>query len=82
MSKIKGFFTHPAKYFKDIEKFNKKYPSFEITSDELNDSLEKRAEQRASSYKGININDQNALFAIQAAKASREALYEREKQRP
>ena len=71
-----------AKYFKDIEKFNKKYPSFEITSDELNDSLEKRAEQRASSYKGININDQNALFAIQAAKASREALYEREKQRP
>ena len=71
-----------AKYFKDIEKFNKKYPSFEITSDELNDSLEKRAEQRVSSYKGININDQNALFAVKAAKASREALYEREKQRP
>jgi len=71
-----------AKYFDDIEKFNKKHPSFAITADEIANSLEKRAEQRGSSYKGININQQHAPFAIQAAKASREALYEREKQRP
>ena len=71
-----------AKYFEDIEKFNKKYPWSAITSDEIANSLEKRAEQRGSSYKGININQHNAPFAIQAAQASREALYEREKQRP
>jgi hypothetical protein len=69
-----------AKYFEDIEKFNKKNPSFAITADEIANSLEKRSEQRGSAYKGININDRNAPFAIEASKPSREALYERERQ--
>jgi len=68
-----------TKYFDGIEEFNKKHPSFAITSDEIANSLEKRAEQRGSSYKGITINQHNAPFAIEASKASREALYEREK---
>jgi hypothetical protein len=69
-----------AKYFKDVEKFNKAHPSFEITPDEIANSLEKRAEQRGTSFKGINITEHNAPLVLPSAIPSRAALYEREKE--
>ena len=77
--------AHPErfkKYLLDIAEFNRHHPSFEITTENITDSLEKRAEQRGGSYKGVNLTEHNAPLLAEALIPSRKALYEREKQRP
>ena len=66
-----------AKINKDInERFNRMYPSKRI--DEIEKSLETRAEARGKSWRGVEITEQNAPFAYEAGKASRKALREKE----
>jgi hypothetical protein len=66
-----------AKINKDInERFNRMYPSKRI--EEIEKSLETRAEARGKSWRGVEITEQNAPFAYEAGKASRKALREKE----
>jgi hypothetical protein len=68
-----------AKINKDInERFNRMYPSKRI--DEIEKSLETRAEARGKSWRGVEITEQNAPFAYEAGKASRKALREKEEE--
>ena len=68
-----------AKISNDINKrFNLLYPSKRI--DEIEKSLETRAEARGKSWRGVEITEQNSAFAYEAAKASRKALQEKEKE--
>ena len=63
----------------DINKrFNRMYPSKRI--DEIEKSLETRAEARGKSWRGVEITEQNAPFAYEAGKASRKALREKEEE--
>ena len=43
----------------EVAKFNDKYPSYRLNRDTINESLKKRAEQRASSRAGVNVTKQN-----------------------
>jgi hypothetical protein len=43
----------------EVAKFNDKYPSYRLTRDTINESLKKRAEQRATSRAGVNVTKQN-----------------------
>lgn len=66
-----------AKINKDItERFNRMYPSMRI--DEIEKSLKTRQEARGKSWRGIELDKQNAAFAYEAAQASRKALKEKE----
>lgn len=66
--------------FKEIHKFNSKNPSYRITEKNMKDSLDKRAEQQASSFKGVVLTDKNAPVFIRSLAASRKELAEREKE--
>jgi hypothetical protein len=46
----------------------------------MKDSLDKRAEQQASSVKGVVLTDKNAPVFIRSLAASRKELAEREKE--
>lgn len=63
---------------KDVIKFNKRYPTFEITDEEILASIEKRAEQRAESWRGVSLTDKNATLFTKALKPSRQAAKEAE----
>ena len=53
-----------GKYVEKVSKFNARYPSYAITEDNVVDSLEKRAEQRGTSWRGVIPSEKNAgLFA-------------------
>ena len=67
------------KYYESMEKFNIKYPSYEITDDNLTDSLERKEEQRAQSWRGVTPTDKNVVFD-KALIPSRKAATEREKE--
>jgi len=43
----------------EVSKFNDKYPSYRLNRDTINESLKKRAEQRATSRAGVNVTKQN-----------------------
>jgi len=43
----------------EVAKFNDKYPSYRLSRDTINESLKKRAEQRATSRAGVNVTKQN-----------------------
>jgi hypothetical protein len=43
----------------EVAKFNDKYPSYKLNRDTINESLKKRAEQRATSRAGVNVTKQN-----------------------
>jgi hypothetical protein len=61
----------------DITKrFNVMYPSMRI--DEIEKSLQTRAEARSKSWRGIELDKQNVPFVVEAAKASRKVLKEKE----
>ena len=64
---------------KDVVKFNKRFPTFEITDEQILESIEKRAEQRAESWRGISLTDKNAGLFTKALKPSRQAAKEAEK---
>ena len=65
---------------KDIHKFNTKFPSYAITEENMLDSLHKRAEQRAASFKGVTLTEKNVPVFIKALKESREELAKREQE--
>jgi hypothetical protein len=67
----------------EIDKFNKKYPQNAILADEIMNSLEKRAEQRAISNRGVVPTEKN-MFLDEVLQRSRAAAdkAERENKRP
>jgi hypothetical protein len=65
-------------YYEDMQKFNRKYPTYEITDKNLKDSLEERQERRANSWRGVTPTEKNVVFD-KALIASRKAATEREK---
>ncbi len=67
-----------AKYLKDRNEFNRKHPSYAITDENLADALERRAEQRAESYRGVALTEKNIGIA-RALTPSRKAASERER---
>jgi hypothetical protein len=77
---VKSDFKKFSGVLKEIQKFNSKHPSYEITEDNITGSLEKRAEQRASSLKGVVLTDKNVPVFIKSLAASRKELAEREKE--
>lgn len=74
----KGKFTEFTDVLKDISKFNQKFPSYEITEENITSSLEKRVERRASSLKGVVLTEKNVPVIMQSIRASREELGTRE----
>jgi len=66
---------------KDLVAFNKKYPSFRIDVEQLQDSLERRAKDRGESWRGLRLSEKNAALLAPAAAPSRKAVAERERQR-
>jgi hypothetical protein len=69
-----------AGVLKDIFKFNSKFPSYSITEENIMGALSKRAEQRASSMKGVVLTDKNVPVMIGALRPSRQELIERQKE--
>jgi hypothetical protein len=67
------------KYYEEMEKFNTKYPTYEITDDNLTESLERREEQRAQSWRGVTPTEKNVVFD-KALLASRKAATKREEE--
>jgi hypothetical protein len=66
-----------VKISNDINKrFNVMYPSKRI--EEVEKSLETRAEARGKSWRGIEITEQNAPLVVEGLKASRKTLKEKE----
>lgn len=71
------FRNKDVKAFRDtmaeVQKFNTKYPweSTAIEGDDIANALEKRAEQRGMSWRGVTVNEKNAPYAIEALATSR-----------
>lgn len=65
-------------YYEDMQKFNRKYPTYEITADNLVDSLEKRQEQRAKSFRGVALTEKNVGPFAETLLPSRIAADKRE----
>jgi signal peptidase I len=76
----KSNFKEFSDVLKDIQKFNSKFPSYAITEDNIVGSLEKRAEQRAASLKGVVLTEKNVPVFIKSLRPSREELAQREKE--
>lgn len=72
---MKGF----AKYMRERNEFNQKYPSYAITDEALADSLETKTEKRVSSYRGVTLTEKNIGLA-RALIPSRKAAAEKEKE--
>jgi hypothetical protein len=68
------------KYIKEAAKFNAHYPTYEISVDNIYDSLEKRGEQRATSWRGVLPSEKNVgVFAPVMAPAMHAAAEAEEK---
>jgi hypothetical protein len=65
-------------YYKDMQKFNTKYPTYEITTDNLVDSLERKQEQRAKSFRGVTLTEKNVGPFAETLLPSRIAADKRE----
>ena len=63
---------------KEIDAFNKKYPTRMIDLDVISGSLDKRREARAMSWRGIQINEQNEALLDRGAQHSRKLMREKE----
>jgi hypothetical protein len=68
-----------ASTIEKIADFNKKYPAYQITEDNLIDALEKRAEQRAESWRGLTPTEENISMFSEALTPSRKAGTEAER---
>jgi hypothetical protein len=67
-------------YYEDMQKFNTKYPTYEITTDNLVDSLERKQEQRAKSFRGVTLTEKNVGPFAETLIPSRLAADKREKE--
>jgi len=57
--------------FKELETHNKKYPWDEITMEQVGEAINKRQEQRGKSWRGVNVSEKNAPYAVEAIAPSR-----------
>ena len=64
--------------FQKINEFNSKYPWAPI--DDISDALQKRAEQRGKSWRGVELTEKNVLYAGEALQTSRRLAAEKEKE--
>jgi len=67
-----------TEYYGDMQKFNNKYPTYQITTDNLVDSLERRQEQRGKSFRGITLTEKNVGPFAETLLPSRIAADKRE----
>jgi hypothetical protein len=67
-----------TEYYGDMQKFNNKYPTYQITTDNLVDSLERKQEQRAKSFRGITLTEKNVGPFAETLLPSRLAADKRE----
>jgi hypothetical protein len=63
---------------KQVNKFNRQFPSYELEADDVTGSIYTRAEQRAESYRGVKLTEKNVPVFIKALRPSREAAKEAE----
>lgn len=63
---------------KDVAEFNRKYPSYALTEDNIYESVTSKAERRAESQRGVTITEKNAPWAIAAIQESRKAARQKE----
>lgn len=77
----KNFKAYNQLITKDLVEFNKKYPSFRIEVEQLQESLERRAKDRGESWRGLRLSEKNAALLAPAAAPSRKAVAERERLR-
>jgi hypothetical protein len=79
------FRNKDVKQFRDtmaeVNKFNTAYPweGTTIEGDDIANALEKRAEQRGTSWRGVGLTEKNAPYAIEALSTSRRQAVEAEK---
>jgi hypothetical protein len=67
-----------SKAFNDLKKFNTKYPWAMV--EDIGDALDKRAEARGQSWRGVTLNEKNAPYAEEAAAASRMSVAKKERE--
>ena len=67
-----------TKYFEDWQKFNTQYPTYRIEVDDLVKSLEKKAERRGKSWRGLDLTEKNVPLFGEAMRPSRAAAQEKE----
>jgi hypothetical protein len=67
-----------TEYYGDMQKFNNKYPTYQITTDNLVDSLERKQEQRGKSFRGITLTEKNVGPFAETLLPSRIAADKRE----
>jgi hypothetical protein len=67
-----------TKYFGDWQKFNAQYPTYRIEVDDLIKSLEKKAERRGKSWRGLDLSEKNVPLFGEAMRPSRAAAEEKE----
>jgi hypothetical protein len=65
---------------KEVANFNAKYPSYELTDDAIDNSLLKKAEQRASSRAGVLLTEKNIPIVEEATNYLERRLDERAKE--
>jgi hypothetical protein len=63
--------------YKEMEKFNTKYPWVAI--DDISKSIEEKQERRGQSWRGVNVTERNAPYAVEALAASRLSAAEAER---
>ena len=71
-------FKEYTDYYADMNKFNRKYPTYEITTDNLVESLERRQEQRGKSFRGVTLTEKNVGPFAETLLPSRIAADKRE----
>ena len=64
---------------KDVAKWNMRFPTYNIEGDDIENSIMAKAEQRATSFRGVTLNDKNIPLFIKAVTPSRKAAAEAEK---
>jgi len=60
-------------YMKDMNEFNRKFPTYQISGDNLSDALEGNAEKRAKALRGFELNEKNMPLLGTALAPSRKA---------
>jgi len=60
-------------YMKDMNEFNRKFPTYQISGDNLSDALEGNAEKRAKALRGFELNEKNMPLLGNALAPSRKA---------
>lgn len=71
-------FKEYTDYYDEMNKFNRKYPTYVITPENLMESLERKQEQRGKSFRGVVLTEKNVGPFAEALLPSRIAADKRE----